>query len=299
MENPNPSTPTDANAPNGPAAHTNSNNRKFALPDSAKISLLFFLLAGSLTVALLPHSVSKTSAAPSFSLFLLAGLLMVAVTALLFNYLNRLSLGFGRTALVMAAGYNAVIAIIKFTLAPQALYTTNQQTDFVDLGNSPNSPSYYLATGLLILLLYILVFRLVYRHFSKRLKKQGAEVKVQKPIGKRVLFLLLKIIGVVIVGGVVLIAWVMGGAVGPDYLQYIFTGSAIGLLVVIAVALAIYLAYKSFDEVNKQVASTGNATLLAGFFWLGLSLIVLYHVMWLIFMITLVNLWPFRTYAPK
>jgi hypothetical protein len=43
----------------------------------------------------------------------------------------------------------------------------------------------------------------------------------------------------------------------------------------------------------------GDATLLAGFFWLGLALILLYHVMWVVFLLTLVSIWPFRTYTPK
>jgi hypothetical protein len=63
--------------------------------------------------------------------------------------------------------------------------------------------------------------------------------------------------------------------------------------------MAAVLAYKSFDEVEKRAVRLGDATLLASFFWLGLTLIVLYHVMWVIFLLTLVSIWPFRTYTPK
>jgi hypothetical protein len=51
--------------------------------------------------------------------------------------------------------------------------------------------------------------------------------------------------------------------------------------------------------VEKQAVRLGDATLLASFFWLGLAVIVLYHVMWLVFLLTLVSMWPFRTYTPK
>jgi hypothetical protein len=30
-----------------------------------------------------------------------------------------------------------------------------------------------------------------------------------------------------------------------------------------------------------------------------LSMIMLYHVMWVVFLLTLVSIWPFRTYTPK
>ena len=59
------------------------------------------------------------------------------------------------------------------------------------------------------------------------------------------------------------------------------------------------LAYKAFDEVEKRAVPLGDATLLASFFWLGLALILLYHVMWIVFFLTLVSIWPFRTFTPK
>jgi cobalamin synthase len=81
------------------------------------------------------------------------------------------------------------------------------------------------------------------------------------------------------------------------YLLYIFT--AFGAAIMLALLLASVLAYKSFDEVEKRAVRLGDATLLASFFWLGLALIVLYHVMWVVFLLTLVSIWPLRTYTPK
>jgi uncharacterized membrane protein YidH (DUF202 family) len=82
-----------------------------------------------------------------------------------------------------------------------------------------------------------------------------------------------------------------------SYLLYIFT--TFGAAITLALILAAVLAYKSFDEVEKRAVRLGDATLLASFFWLGLALIVLYHVMWIVFLLTLVRIWPFRTYTPK
>lgn len=81
------------------------------------------------------------------------------------------------------------------------------------------------------------------------------------------------------------------------YLLYILT--TFGAAIMLALLLAAVLAYKSFDEVEKRAVRLGDATLLASFFWLGLALIVLYHVMWIVFLLTLVSIWPFRTYTPK
>jgi len=62
------------------------------------------------------------------------------------------------------------------------------------------------------------------------------------------------------------------------------------------------LAWKTFDQAAVRTARgarLGEATLLAGFFWIGLATITLYHVMWIVFLVTLVSIWPFRTYTPK
>ena len=82
-----------------------------------------------------------------------------------------------------------------------------------------------------------------------------------------------------------------------SYLFYIF--STFGAAIALALILAAFLAYRTFDEVEKRAVRLGDATLLASFFWLGLALIVLYHVMWVVFLLTLVSVWPFRTYTPK
>ncbi|HEV2121161.1 MAG TPA: hypothetical protein VGW38_00105, partial [Chloroflexota bacterium] len=82
-----------------------------------------------------------------------------------------------------------------------------------------------------------------------------------------------------------------------SYLTYVF--STFGTAITLALILAAVLAYKTFDEVQKQAVHLGDATLLANFFWLGLALILLYHAMWAVFLLTLVSIWPFRTYTPK
>jgi hypothetical protein len=84
------------------------------------------------------------------------------------------------------------------------------------------------------------------------------------------------------------------------YLKYIFLPFA--LAIVVALVLALVLAWKTFDRVeilSARGARLGDASLLAGFFWIGLATITLYHVMWIVFLLTLVSIWPFRTYTPK
>ena len=50
---------------------------------------------------------------------------------------------------------------------------------------------------------------------------------------------------------------------------------------------------------KKRAVHLGDATLLAAFFWLGCALIFLYHAMWVVFLLTLISIWPFQTYTPE
>jgi len=271
------------------------------LPTSIKIAMLIFALSSALILSLIPriaHNVHSANT-PPFWLFLVSGLFMICFTALFFNALSRLNLGFGKSALILAFGYNSVIVVIKFVLSPAALYISNRHTAFSTLGDDPNSLMYYIITGVIILFLYAIVFRLVYAFIHKKLEAQLGGERFSIKLNPK-LFL---IFGAALFctffvgGGAILLIGYLFAASSLDYLSYIF--GALGIPLLLAIVLAIAIGYQSFDAVSEEVQITGNITLLAGFFWIGLAMIFLYHILWIVFMITLVHIWPFNTYSPK
>ncbi|MDQ3913105.1 MAG: hypothetical protein M3305_15315 [Actinomycetota bacterium] len=226
------------------------------------------------------------------------------MTACLFGYINRLDMGFGKTALVLAAGYNFLIGVVKLGLAPAALYEANQEQAFDASVADPNSLWFYLAVSSGVLFLYLLVFRVMYGIFKRRFRRRAGEIGGAPErrnwwVGRRRAGIV-----VLVVAFVALLAsflWVMPiifvGLPTLSYLVYLF--STFGAAIALALTLAAVLAYKTFDEVEKRAVQLGDATLLAAFFWLGLALILLYHAMWVVFLLTLVSIWPFRTFTPK
>jgi hypothetical protein len=262
------------------------------------LALVLFGLACSFLIATIPRLFIRP-VQPNFLLFLVAGVAVIALTAGLFGFLDRLGMGFGRTVLVLAAGYNALIAAVKLGLAPAALYRANSVEPFDASMQDPNSLTYYLAVAFGVLLLYVLVFGVMYRLFRRRFRRRS--LSSEAPRARRVSGSVLVAILVAVVVIAVSLLWVAPllyvGLPTLSYLVYIF--STFGVAITLALALAAFLAYRTFDEVEKQAAHLGDATLLATFFWLGLALIVLYHVMWVVFLLTLVSIWPFQTYTPK
>lgn len=262
------------------------------LPANAKLALLLFFLAGDGVVFGLPH-LTQSSEQPSFWMFLSVGLAIILLLALLFIYLSRLNLSFGRSALIITAGYSGTIGIIKFVLAPYALYRASNSGGLDFLSSDPNSPAYVIITALVIMALYIAAFSLIYNHFERRLMS----VKRKTSNKKRLVSLILGIAVIFFGGGIVLIVPALFYSDQLGYLLYIF--GTLGFPILLSIIMAVYLVYRGFSAVETSTGPTGNAAVLASFYWLGLSLIVLFHVMWIFFMLTLVSIWPFKTAYSK
>jgi len=289
------------------------------------VAVVLFGLAGSVVAAIVPSYFATGPSRPPFAVFLVAGVLLVVLTAGLFAVVDRLGMGFGKTALALAAGYNALIATVKLGLAPAALYEANQAQSFDTTAGDPNALTFYLVVGAVVLALYVAVFFVMYRGFRQRFRRRAeaqasaapywatpsetssgsrqgeAETpgaRTGRPRG-------VVLAGLIVAGLVVLVAglslwWVPVFLVGLpvlSYLSYIFT--TFGAAILLALGLAGVLAWMTFDKVEQRASRLGDATLLASFFWFGLALILLYHVMWAVFLLTLVSIWPFRTYTPK
>jgi hypothetical protein len=265
-------------------------------------ALVLFGLAGSAIAVTVPHLFTGPER-PGFTLFLTAGAAVIALTAGLFGYIDRLGMGFGKTTLVLAAGYNSLIAAVKLGLAPAALYEANQEQSFDAFYGDPNSPLFYVGVGVVVLFLYAVVFRAMYVFFTRRFRRRADVAPEGRANGRsadRVVLVraLLGVVGVAILGFFLWWVPVMFVALPASaYFSYVF--ATFGAVIALALLLAAVLAYRAFDEVEKQAVRLGEATLLANFFWLGLVLIVLYHAMWAVFLLALVSIWPFQTYTPK
>ena len=320
------------------------------------LALAIFGMAGALVLTLIPRRFAGFGTPqPPFVLFVLAGLAVIALTVALFAAMGYLGLGFDKSTLVLAAGYNVLIACVKFVFAPAALYITNRDESFEDLLGDPNTFVYYAVVASSILFLYLTVFSLCYLFFRRRFRLRRAASATPTSVSRvavealspsaassdaglgnpmeqtarswrttvgaasadapgenrRVLSALKRVPwwGWIAIAGIVAVFIGSGLWLFPViflsypflvYLKYI--SPFFSLVIAVALVLALVLAWKTFDRVELQSARgarLGDATLLAGFFWIGLATITLYHVMWVVFLLTLVSIWPFRTYTPR
>jgi hypothetical protein len=113
---------------------------------------------------------------PDLTLFFVVVVAIILLTAGLFGYINRLGVDFGKTVLVLAAGYNILIGLVKLGLAPAALHEANQKLAFDASVADPNSTWFYLAVSSGISFLYLLVFRVMYGIFKRRFRRRAGEI---------------------------------------------------------------------------------------------------------------------------
>jgi hypothetical protein len=105
---------------------------------------------------------------------------------------------------------------------------------------------------------------------------------------------------------VVLILLAVGGAVvgalitdaPAAYLGFALTGvGAAGLAIALFVAAT--LVAVAFRDTAKQAKTVGTASVYLTVVWVAIAFLLVFQVLWIVFLLTVVTVWPLRTVTPK
>ncbi len=262
-------------------------------PNAGRLALLggcaLLALVAAWGVPRLDHSLSPGAASPGLISFLGVGLAVLALTALfLFVGLRQL---LPKTGVFLAAafGYNALVILVKFGLGPAALYAANASTSgFQYLTDQLAYPGLAAITAVI----YGAAFFILYVIFRSGLQRRlGVSVAFEKRLVQ--LFILMFVLAT---AGWVTVIGLLGFL---EYSVSVFFASAFGLLISVALVGAIVLCSTAFREASEQSLMLRNVSLLSTFAWIGLAFIAAYHILWLVFLLTVVSLWPLRAYTVK
>lgn len=236
---------------------------------------------------------------PPVRLLTLVALQLIALSAAALYLMIRTRLGLAWRTLWLAIGFNALVIAIKFVLSPKAVYDTNRRADFsfhLDRFNGA------LLASTIVFVLYFLVLWGLYRYHVGRYRDRDTDPASQPP-SRRVLKRAL-LVGLVVAafavstGGIALLVAYLLMANGLQYLKFVFS-SGLSLLVALALAGATSLAAIAFQSVREQATVLRDAALIASFFWIALSMITAYHVLWVVYIVALASVWPLRVVVPK
>jgi hypothetical protein len=235
----------------------------------------------------LDRALNPSAADPGLISFLGTGLAVLALTALLFFVGLRRLLPRTGWFVTAALGYNALLIAVKLSLGPGIVYAA-QPYQSPGLNFDLHSPLTYPGIAAITAILYGLAFFALYAAFRFGLQRRlGMKIR----FAKQFVQLLVVMFTLAIVGAVTTI-----GLLGFfEYALTIAFAGVLGVLIAIALMGAVVLCTVAFKEASDQAVLMRNVALLSTFAWIGLAFIAAYHILWLIFVLTLISLWPLRT----
>ena len=254
-------------------------------------AILVVALVAAYVFPQLDKAASPTSTQPGLITFLGVGLTVLALTALmLFAGLRGL---LPRTAIFgfAAFGYNAIVVIVKFALAPLGLYAANQGQGFWVISGEGGFLAFP-GVAAIAAILYGGAFFFIFLFFRSSLRKRlGISVRLET----RFIVLLVVMFVIAVTGGLTVI-----GAFGfLEYTSSLVYVLGVGVLIAAALVAAIALCSLAFREANEQAVLMRNVAVLSTFAWVGLAFIAAYHVVWLVFALTLISIWPLKSISAK
>jgi hypothetical protein len=213
----------------------------------------------------------------------------------------RWDLGLPASIAFYAVGYNVLVVLVKFVLAPRGLYEINQDVAFeahIPLDETGGA----LLTATLVFLLYAVALWILYRLARTRIARLIADRRLRvgrRRPGLRTVVLVVAALAVLLAGsGFVVVFAFLLAETGTEYLSFVFS-SSVSLLVGLTLAGAAALASLAFAATAERARLAGDVALLASLFWLALAFLALYHVLWVVYVLVLTSIWPLKTVVPK
>jgi hypothetical protein len=268
------------------------------IPATAWLKVVVAFGLAALVATWLPSASGLGSTPPTTELVVSASLIAALTMAALVLVL-RFDLGLPATAVLYTVAFNVLIVIVKFVWGPAGLYEVNIEVGR-DLSSELGDPYQASIAAFIVFALYVAVYFAIYR-FTKRRLERDLDTSTTRPVGGSWLLMLVVIVVFFMAtgGGLVVLALpLFFGAGGIEYIQFVFS-SAFSLAIAFALVAATSLAALAFHDVGERARVVGDAGLLVAFFWVGLAFLVVYHVVWVIYIVALTALWPLRVVVPK
>jgi hypothetical protein len=269
-------------------------------PDARRrLSRSAWLTLGPATaVALVAIAVFPRSGgdAPPLASLALIGAVVTGVTTAALSLLLRRALGLPVRVVASFAIAFVLIGVVKFVLAPFGLYEVNAVRAIEAVAGTVTDPIGATITAAAVFGLYALGYWLAFRVGA------GGDIPLRRVDRRRsrsrpsaAVLIVGALIAIFALSFVGLIALLLLNA-PRQYLDFVFSSGA-GLLVTAALLVAAILIGSVFRRLERgDVVELGTLLTL---FWLGLGFLALFHVLWIVYVITLGSIWPLKTVVPK
>lgn len=238
-------------------------------------------------------SLAPRSEIPPFAM-LCAVALVVSLCTIGLVWLGLGATRLGPAAIGYVAAYNVLIVVAKLALGPYAFYVTNRAEPLQSYmtGLIPTSVAgIFLLYGAALLVLYLVAVR----RYNRATGVASGPAGSRRALGIVALTLPALLVALAVIsGGTILIV---------PFLLFPYPFLLVGTPVALGVAAALLVALASgalaYQRIGDAAIAVRSSSLLTVALWTGLGLLVLYHVLWVVLVLTLFALWPLRTVSEK
>ena len=225
----------------------------------------------------------QTEHAPPTSMFAAAGLLMSVVGFVTVAIAARRVGTTLRAAIALGGGF-AAIALAKFAMGPTALFQGNRRTEISSLV-SMDSGALILWIAVSILVLYVGAVWFLAAAFRPAPPPDGPSYR------PAVACLLIAVAGGI--GTTIFVTTAAG-----SYLAFIITGlEATGIAV--ALFIATLLVAGAFRDTAQRSRALGATSMYVTVAWVAICFLLVFQVLWIVFLLAVVAIWPLKTVTPK
>ena len=262
------------------------------LPASVRLKLLGSFALAAVGIVVLPR-LSAGGAEPPVGTMLAVGLVVGAVTLGGLWLAIRRDLKLPTRVGVYFVAFESLIVLVKFVLAPMGFYQANGRRELTSMfgGNE-----ILIGAGVLVLVLYLAVYTLLFLLARRSLVARGALSERDRRFARRLSIGGSVALSVVVVLAVPALLLITGA--GSTYLSFVFS-SGVAAAIAVSLVLASVLVVQGFRSIEDRSGAVADATVLLNLFWLGFAFIVLFHVLWVVYVLVLSSVWPLRVVVPK
>jgi hypothetical protein len=224
----------------------------------------------------------RTGRIPPTSTFAAAAIVMSLVAIVTVAAAARSAGTSWRAAIALAGGF-AAIAVAKFGMGPTALFQGNR-TEVIQNAGGVSSGGMVLVIAVAVGSLYLAAIWVLAILFRPAGPPDGPNGNVAIVLG---------IVGLaaLLVTGVVTTA-------ASQYVTWATTGLQAG-----GIALALFVAAglvaAAFHDTSARSKALGQASMYVTVLWVAVAFLLVFQVLWIVFLLAIVAIWPFKSVTPK
>jgi len=257
--------------------------RGVPLGGSSLLWLAAAAVLGLASILVVLNIQDRNGTVPPTSTFAAVGIAISVVAIVTVALAARAAGTTWRAAIALGGGF-AAVAVAKFGMGPTALYQGNG-SDAIQNPGGLTSGDMVVLIAVVVGALYVAAIWLLAVVFRPAEPPDG-------PSGKAVVVLTALAIGAMTVTAIFV------SSAASQYIDFATTGleaSGIALALFVATGL-LAVAFRATAVRSKAL---GQASMYVTILWVAIAFLLVFQVLWIVFLLAIVAIWPFRSVTPK